>query len=506
MAPSHSSESPMQELPDELLRDIFAFCIPELPSIDISKAPLLLCQVCAHWRAVAADSATLWTTFRLELFNRVEDRVEKRLRDPLLPIMWLGRCKDAGINFQMVFSHAWEKQPPHEDQIIFFERLTSSIPAFRFHSLTFNQVGIDPLISLPKGAFPFLHRLVLNTSDSDFEAWREASNGETILAFEDCPLLNRVALGSFKSEYLLQIIRLPWHQLTHFLFHEEADTHVLDLCATHMENLQFAHFGVGSRTSSSPPGPVKHAAFDNLKGLSLSYWFSNLSRMNTLDRFWSFDVPNLKYLGIHTYWCGWDAVQPESPFLTKLASFEMLERLAITSSQLPLPTVRLVLGCLPRLQTLELDIWQGLINISKALTLVSARASDNLVPTLKTLVLDIGHLEQTTFDHYSVSRDGSDQQAEALQAMVASRRSPSTPHSGLEKIVLYTEVHELTEHIVQTLLQCLDPFVKEGLKLEHRLQACESKKDGIGEYWYERAQPDVSDWPDVGELFTLVDY
>ncbi|KAH6915661.1 hypothetical protein BKA70DRAFT_1556263 [Coprinopsis sp. MPI-PUGE-AT-0042] len=462
MALSHfDGESPIQRLPVELLRDIFAFCISELPSTDISEAPLLLCHVCSHWRAVAIDSARLWTTFRLELFNiPVEDEVEnRRLTDPLFPITWMRCCKDAGINLEVVISYTREKQPWYQHQTSFLTRLTSSIPAFRFHSLTFNQVSIDALISLPKGVFPFLHRLVLHTPDLDFNF------GE-----EEC----------------------------------EASTCVLDLCATHMENLQFAHFGVGNHTSGNPHGLAKQATFYNLKGLSLSYWFLSLARVRGPDMLWSFDFPDLRYLGIHIYWHKWSILRGD-PFLTKLAAFKALERLAITSARLPISTIEILLACLPQLQTLELDIWQGLINISKALTLVPAGGSGNLVPTLKSLILDIGYLDQSIFDHYGVSQDDPDQQVKELQSMVASRRNLSYPNNRLEKIVLYTEVHESMEHTVKALLQCLNPFVQEGLELEHHL-VCGSRKDGIGEYWYERAQPDISDWPQIAELFTIVDY
>ncbi|KAF8890261.1 hypothetical protein CPB84DRAFT_1784928 [Gymnopilus junonius] len=54
----------MQRFPPETLGEIFYHCLPldvlDRPQPDVTTAPMLLCQVCSHWRAVALTTPWLW--------------------------------------------------------------------------------------------------------------------------------------------------------------------------------------------------------------------------------------------------------------------------------------------------------------------------------------------------------------------------------------------------------------------------------------------------------------
>ena len=61
--------APIECLPPELISEIFLACLPGfMPSRMYSHcAPLLLCQVCQHWRDIAKSTPALWSSISLDL-------------------------------------------------------------------------------------------------------------------------------------------------------------------------------------------------------------------------------------------------------------------------------------------------------------------------------------------------------------------------------------------------------------------------------------------------------
>jgi len=51
--------SPIRRLPAELLSTIFMPCLPEDWSCNALEAPMLLSQICGHWRAIAIANPAL---------------------------------------------------------------------------------------------------------------------------------------------------------------------------------------------------------------------------------------------------------------------------------------------------------------------------------------------------------------------------------------------------------------------------------------------------------------
>ncbi|KAF9480564.1 hypothetical protein BDN70DRAFT_877394 [Pholiota conissans] len=64
--PSKSrSRGPIENLPIDVLREIFTLCLPRIPLDDafqpnLHEAPMLLCHICSFWRMVALTTPTLW--------------------------------------------------------------------------------------------------------------------------------------------------------------------------------------------------------------------------------------------------------------------------------------------------------------------------------------------------------------------------------------------------------------------------------------------------------------
>ena len=65
--------SPVRHLPNEILAEIFINCLPlfskkdgKLSSFCRRQAPLLVCQVCSRWRAIALSTQKLWSLIQVE--------------------------------------------------------------------------------------------------------------------------------------------------------------------------------------------------------------------------------------------------------------------------------------------------------------------------------------------------------------------------------------------------------------------------------------------------------
>ncbi|KAH6911006.1 hypothetical protein BKA70DRAFT_1560202 [Coprinopsis sp. MPI-PUGE-AT-0042] len=62
--------SPIRHMPPDILRNIFSHCVPyDTPDkvMQASEAPLLLVQICRHWRDLALKTPTLWSTIFLKI-------------------------------------------------------------------------------------------------------------------------------------------------------------------------------------------------------------------------------------------------------------------------------------------------------------------------------------------------------------------------------------------------------------------------------------------------------
>lgn len=59
--------SPLRVIPDQVLQEIFQYCLPDTPYIvpDAHSAPLVLTHVCRRWRAVVQVTSELWSSIAL---------------------------------------------------------------------------------------------------------------------------------------------------------------------------------------------------------------------------------------------------------------------------------------------------------------------------------------------------------------------------------------------------------------------------------------------------------
>ncbi|KAJ7069484.1 hypothetical protein C8F01DRAFT_1112897 [Mycena amicta] len=59
--------SPMRRVPEDILREIFEYCMSTGPFalVDATRAPLLLTRICRHWRQIAHSMPTLWSSIHI---------------------------------------------------------------------------------------------------------------------------------------------------------------------------------------------------------------------------------------------------------------------------------------------------------------------------------------------------------------------------------------------------------------------------------------------------------
>ena len=97
----HSVVSPMNRLPIELVAKIFTHCLPDKPaSPDQHKAPLLLGQICKHWRTIALATPLLWRTISARLSSD-SDIMERQVAWIEL---WLLRSSECPLVIDLIIS------------------------------------------------------------------------------------------------------------------------------------------------------------------------------------------------------------------------------------------------------------------------------------------------------------------------------------------------------------------------------------------------------------------
>ncbi|KAJ7725950.1 hypothetical protein B0H16DRAFT_1894946 [Mycena metata] len=169
---------PIQTLPPEILAKVFVHFLPaypEFPPLSGPLSPLLLCQICQEWRAIALSTPSLWSAIRIT--SPTDVYVPESHEVPKLEILktWLTHFLDA------IASHCgrWE----HLDVLI-----------------------APQDIKFMQGEMPLLRELRIGPN-----AFAQGV-GESSTLFAHAPLLRTVVLSDI---FLLDRMYLPWAQLTH---------------------------------------------------------------------------------------------------------------------------------------------------------------------------------------------------------------------------------------------------------------------------------------------------
>ncbi|KAH6915631.1 hypothetical protein BKA70DRAFT_1139479 [Coprinopsis sp. MPI-PUGE-AT-0042] len=494
--------SPISTLPDDILREIFAYCRPVGPAtFSPLGPPLLFCHVCRAWRTVAFGYSLLWTRLRLEV-RKADPGKQVKLRKTFFA-EWMSRCKQSNIHLQIVFYilRANVVTPPKPSLFSFLDPYITT-PSCNLSRLNLINLPLRYVLSLPDNTFSTLERLVLKFNMDDHRKMRWEGQ-KPIRAFRHCPSLRRVALAGHCIEDVKRSINLPWRQLTHFLFADRPSEDLFWDILPQMEDLRYALLGIADATSrnlaSSLSGQARPVIFGKLTTLVLTFNHDYSGDVAHPDFLWCWEFPNLRTLRLDggfmefenaEAWC----TATKDAFTQKLNSFKNLQLLSIDMNEAPYSTLRTLFGSVHQLTTLELHLCDQFTNALDALIFTPATKS---LPALRTLVLDVGNEGQYEILRMDGLEDEDVVDADSLHEMILSRRN-CDPANRLQKVVVYaSKPWQIEDHI--PFMASLRHFSRQGLELELKCVG-EARRDKDSELWSDR-DPGIEDWPEVMDLF-----
>ncbi|KAH6880993.1 hypothetical protein BKA70DRAFT_1342239 [Coprinopsis sp. MPI-PUGE-AT-0042] len=469
--------APIQRVPEDILCEIFMCSVPAEVTFDCMESPMLLTHICRHWRALAWNCSLLWTSLKVKVKQR-DSRVT--LHHGLL-VEWLQRCKGSRIDFQFIFHNMMNGDYGRlanlgDHHLEFFPKALAHVPSFNFRSLTLYHLPLQVVRTFPHNTLPSLERLVLVFHYQDRFRW---DGEEPIRAFENCPLLRRVALKGDCLRDLNDALSIPWHQLTHFFFDEEPLSDTLWECVASM-----------SRT----------CVLQNLTSLTLNFWGVNAQDpfLNLPDLWQYFDFPSLQTLRLIAYepnlgaWPGHgDTLQ--STFFEKIRSLKHLKRLSLCISMLDEEDSSYILGFSPQISHLDLetssDQYEGIIT--------ALELEKGCLPQLKTIVFEVGNgaafdvLRETELSDDEIISVGT------LHSMASSRRT-CKDEERLERVGFYGSKSWQVTHF-KPFNTILEEFIDGGLVVENRVEE-EYRRGKVDDYWIERDEC-LDDWREAGEIF-----
>ncbi|KAJ7901094.1 hypothetical protein B0H14DRAFT_2330592 [Mycena olivaceomarginata] len=268
---------PVLTLPPEIVIEIFVAFLPAYPDCPLTfglHSPLLLCQICRHWRAIAIVTPELWRAIQI----RMSPESGKAAAQLELLKTWLSRSGSCPLSMDLSL---WRGTHAIEKDILRTAVLHSERWEYADLSLSAEELC---LIQVP---MPLLRHLTFR--------FNNLIPSEPITLFDRAPRLKQVVLT---RRFEKSVITLPWGQLTclnaYFLYLGECAEILRD--AT---NLVHCSFGI-CRTSNPtliPTIPIRphlrhlvlrsgkrlrHSSFD-LSGLFRSFTLPGLLTLRVYE-------------------------------------------------------------------------------------------------------------------------------------------------------------------------------------------------------------------------------
>ncbi|KAJ7704171.1 hypothetical protein B0H16DRAFT_719664 [Mycena metata] len=192
---SSVSRSPVLRLPPEITSEIFLHFLPtypQFPPLSGILSPVILCQICGHWREIALSTPRLWRAIKLLLRP---SQGELALLDCLTT--WLARSGQSPL----VLEIRTPRTPrPSEPKLLFLADCMQAITANR-HRLDHLVLDVPfKHLSFLSGDMPLLRDLTIST--------RAAPDGTPIL-IDRAPALRNLVVSMFDVAFR----QLPFAQL-----------------------------------------------------------------------------------------------------------------------------------------------------------------------------------------------------------------------------------------------------------------------------------------------------
>lgn len=204
--------SAIQNVPVEILGEIFRHCVEGSAangwpfgyiSPDRRRAPLLLCQVCAHWRQVAISTPVLWSKFSAQSTRSLPSKFIQ---------LWLDRSQTHPLSFHLA---QWEPSQvgllPHAHSILklFFPHFSRCCDLF----IVLDDTLVRQLLSIPTKDKNSVESFTLDTNICTKEFIDQIP--DLIRSFTN---IHRLSIRE-SSAAAVPLLTIPWSQLTHVELH-----------------------------------------------------------------------------------------------------------------------------------------------------------------------------------------------------------------------------------------------------------------------------------------------
>ncbi|KAJ6573388.1 hypothetical protein DFH09DRAFT_1362051 [Mycena vulgaris] len=155
-----ASVSPVRRLPGEILGTIFVAALPSTrnPAISSDEAPLLLCQICRSWRAIALATPRLWA--RIHVVVPTQLRIQNLTG---VVTSWLARSGTVPLEFSIFFSRTSESNCDPSLLVAALVALSPRWKDIRFElPKNSHRSFIEPVASLSSEDVPLLQTFTIN--------------------------------------------------------------------------------------------------------------------------------------------------------------------------------------------------------------------------------------------------------------------------------------------------------------------------------------------------------
>ncbi|KDQ55115.1 hypothetical protein JAAARDRAFT_195986 [Jaapia argillacea MUCL 33604] len=250
-----SSLSPALQLAPELLSEVFCHSLrfSEFIQPNSLESPLLLSQICRHWRHIALTTPRLWSSIR---FAVTADEVKNMHRISTLQL-WLLRSGNCPLSLRFEPDSCICSLDPvlNKDSMRFWPEVLDQAHRWEHVSIKVPTRFWNWMLRLVAGPTPILRTLTIDTlSGSDVGV-----DGRPLHRIEGSVKLHEVCLF---TPIDLEAIVLPWNQLTKLVLYPPynhkilLDDTLLDAMAQ-CANLEFLCLAI--RTPKYPPkSPLVH--------------------------------------------------------------------------------------------------------------------------------------------------------------------------------------------------------------------------------------------------------
>ncbi|KAF9473112.1 hypothetical protein BDN70DRAFT_886183 [Pholiota conissans] len=219
---STQSSSPIGDIPYDVLREVFTYCVPQHPRdrfIDqpsFNNAPVILSHVCSSWMLVAHTSPILWCylSCQIVLIDDDIDNKQWRLRKRDVELIRWWREKHGKFHpfivMDAVFRHtADEDQIADEDASTFFLGYLASAQYLDIGSTFWDELNDLHFVC------PNLHTLVLNGKE-EYDLDPPFSSSQSIFSLAAASPLRRLSLNNGTLYYHGDAVsQKAWSSLTH---------------------------------------------------------------------------------------------------------------------------------------------------------------------------------------------------------------------------------------------------------------------------------------------------